>query len=90
LRLLLVIGLIVILAGFALILIASPGQSSVSSGGAIFIGPFPIVFGSGPGGGLLALLSVVIGGVIIALVLIWGWRLFISRNGEKSEDSIDE
>ncbi|MDG6900752.1 MAG: DUF131 domain-containing protein [Nitrososphaerota archaeon] len=65
-------GLLVIFAGFGLIAAGSAGQGSASAGGVIFIGPFPIVFGSGPGGSVLALVSVVIGGVMVALILLWG------------------
>ena len=57
----LVIGVLIVLAGMALVSIGSFGQSSTSGGGFVFIGPFPIVFGSGPSGWWLALLSVVIG-----------------------------
>ena len=71
---LLALGLIIFLAGFGLLFVGAAGQGSVSTGGVVFIGPFPIVFGSGPGGGTLALLSVVIGGVMLALLLLWGWR----------------
>ena len=72
---LLAAGLLVIVAGFALVLAGSVGQGSSSVGGVVFIGPFPIVFGSGPGGGFLALASVVIGGIMVILLLLWGWRL---------------
>jgi uncharacterized membrane protein len=69
-------GILIILAGFGLIFAGSLGQSGVSSGGVIFIGPFPIVFGSGPGGFYLALGSVVIGGIMVLLILVWGWRFW--------------
>jgi uncharacterized membrane protein len=78
---LLAVGLLVILAGFALVVAGSEGQGSSSAGAVVFIGPFPIVFGSGPGGATLALVSVVIGGVIMALLLVWGWRLLRTREG---------
>ena len=71
---LLVLGFLVFLAGLGLIAVGSLGQGSVSAGGVVFIGPFPIVFGSGPGGWVLALVSVLIGAVMIALFLLWGWR----------------
>ena len=77
----LVIGVLIVLAGMALVSIGSFGQSSTSGGGFVFIGPFPIVFGSGPSGWWLALLSVVIGVVMIALVLIWGSHVLASREG---------
>jgi uncharacterized membrane protein len=46
----------------------------------VFIGPFPIVFGSGPGGGFLALVSVVIGGIMFALLLLWAWVNWRTRS----------
>jgi uncharacterized membrane protein len=76
---LLVAGLLIFLLGLGLLLVGTLGQGSVSAGGVVFIGPFPIVFGSGPGGPALALLSVVIGGVMVALLLIWGWRLMKTK-----------
>ena len=80
---LLVLGLAITLVGFALVLVGSAsGGSNSSAGGVVFIGPVPIVFGSGPGGGWLALLSVVIGAITIVLVMVWGWRLFASKRGQ--------
>jgi len=79
---LLLAGLLIILIGFGLIIVGSATQVGASTGGAIFIGPFPIVFGSGPGGGSLALVSVVIGAVMLVLVMLWGWRMFGRRGGE--------
>ena len=81
---LLTVGLLIILLGFALIIIGSAAQGSASTGGVVFIGPFPIVFGSGPNGSSLALVSVVIGGVMVALVTLWGWRL-LGRKREGTE-----
>jgi uncharacterized membrane protein len=66
------IGLLVIIAGFALIIAGAGAQENVSTGGVIFIGPFPIVFGSGPSGWPLALFSLAIGVVIVAFMLVWG------------------
>jgi len=76
---LLAIGLLLFVAGLALVLVGVSEQGSVSTGGVVFIGPFPIVFGSGPGGLELAVASVLIGGVMVALILLWGWRLFRTR-----------
>jgi len=69
-------GLLIVLLGVALIVVGTSTAGGASTGGAIFIGPFPIVFGSGPGGASLALLSVVIGVAMLVLVLIWGRRVF--------------
>lgn len=71
---LLLAGVLVILAGVGLVMAGSLGGGSASAGGVVFIGPFPIVFGTGPGGWDLALASAVIGGVMVALLLLWGWR----------------
>jgi len=59
----------------------SAGQGNVSTGGAVFIGPFPFAFGSGPQGWQLALASVLIGGVMIVLLVLWGWRVARMRQG---------
>ncbi len=69
------LGVAVLLAGLVFIVAGSAGQWNGSAGGVVFIGPFPLVFGSGPEGWQLALVSVVIGGIMVALLLIWGWRL---------------
>ena len=85
---LLFLGISLILAGFALVFIdAISGGTSPSAGGVVFVGPIPIVFGSGPSGGWLALLSVVIGGVMLALVLLWGWR-FLETKRDLPEETI--
>ena len=72
---LLAVGLLVILAGFALVVAGSAGQGSSSVGGVVFIGPFPIAFGSGPGRGFLSQRSGVIGGIMVIILLLLGWRL---------------
>ena len=71
--------MVVFLVGLTLILAGTAGQGNVSIGGAVFIGPLPIVFGSGPEGWPLALLSLLIGGAMVALFLLWGWRLSGAR-----------
>lgn len=72
-----------ILVGFGLIFVGSLGQGTVSTGGVLFMGPFPIAFGSGPSAYLLALGSVVVAGVMMALMFIWGWRA--SEEGRSGE-----
>lgn len=74
-------GVLTILAGFGILIAGSVGKGNVSAGGVVFIGPIPIVFGSGPGGDYLALGSVVIGGIMVALLLLWGWRLARTEAG---------
>ena len=78
---LLAVGLIVFFVGLGMTLVGGAAQGSVSTGGVIFIGPVPIVFGSGPGGWILALLSLLIGGVMVVLFLLWGWRFARTRSG---------
>ncbi len=65
LLILLFAGFAVLFAGILIVFAAtaSGGSGSSSTGVVIFIGPFPIVFGSGPNAGLLILI-----GVIIAVV----------------------
>jgi uncharacterized membrane protein len=75
-------GILVVLLGFGLIIAGSATQPGVSTGGVVFIGPFPIAFGSGPSGSSLVLVSVVIGAVMVALVMLWGWRMFGRRGRE--------
>jgi len=75
-------GLVIILIGFGLIIVGSATQAGASTGGVVFIGPFPIVFGSGPNGSSLALVSVVIGAAMIVLVMLWGWRMFGRKGGD--------
>lgn len=72
---LLAAGVAIVLSGVALLVVGSAGQGGVSAGGVVFIGPIPIVFGSGQEGWPLALLSVVIGGVMLAMLLLWGHSL---------------
>lgn len=70
-----IVGLFVFLTGLGIIFAGTLGQGSASVGGVVFIGPFPIVFGSGPGGLGLAIGSLVIGAVMVLLLLVWGMRL---------------
>ncbi|MGC8912205.1 MAG: TIGR00304 family membrane protein, partial [Nitrososphaeria archaeon] len=65
-------GIILCLIGFIIIFLGSLGTVSVSSGnistgGVIFIGPFPIAFGAGEYGLHLIWLSIVIAIIMIAL-----------------------
>lgn len=65
----------VILVGIALVVLGSAGTGGVSTGGFILIGPFPIVFGTGPSGAVLGPLAVVMGAVLILLVYLFARRL---------------
>jgi uncharacterized protein (TIGR00304 family) len=62
------VGFLLLFAGLILLFLGSAtSASSASFGGVVFIGPFPIVFGSGPGGATLALISIV---VAVAMILV--------------------
>ncbi len=74
-------GVALLLAGIVLLAAGSAGQGGGSAGGVVFIGPFPLAFGTGPEGWHLALASVVIGGVMLALFLLWGWRVSRTKQG---------
>ena len=65
-------GIIIIVAGIAVIIVAGSLLSggSVSSGVVIFIGPFPIAFGAGPGAFWLVLAGVIISAVCILLFVV--------------------
>jgi uncharacterized membrane protein len=69
-------GFLLVLAGIALLFIGSAGSSSASFGAVVFIGPFPIAFGSGPDAGTLILIGVAIS---IAMVLIFFLSLMLPR-----------
>mgnify|MGYP006272057487 FL=1 len=66
---LIIVGFLLSVIGFALVAIGAasqiPGPPSPSAGIVIFIGPIPIVIGSGPQGPIL-----VIAGLIIAALMI--------------------
>jgi uncharacterized membrane protein len=66
--LLLISAFIMIFVGVFLLTLGSAAGLS-TTGGVIFIGPFPIVFGAGPGSGLLMLIGILIV-ILIALYLL--------------------
>ena len=74
---LMLLGFLVILAGFAIIALGSqPGPGTASTGVVIFIGPFPIVFGSGPSSGVLIAIGLFIALIMVLVTLLsfLGWR----------------
>jgi uncharacterized membrane protein len=60
-------GFLLIVTGIGIVVLGtlSSTSTSVSLGGAVFIGPFPIVFGSGPGSWLFALTALIIAAVMV-------------------------
>jgi len=78
------LGALLVGAGLVLLAWGSAGQGNLSTGGFILIGPLPIVFGSGSNGWKLALLSVLLGGIMILLALFMSWRFRnLTRKGEQ-------
>ncbi len=71
------VGFLLLFVGTAILFLGSAGgSSSTSFGGVVFIGPFPLAFGAGPGSGTLILIGVLIS---IAMVLILFLSFFLSR-----------
>ncbi len=68
---LLAVGFAIVIAGMILLIVGAAGQGSLSAGGVVFIGPFPIVFGSGQNGSELALISLMIGAIMVGFTLLW-------------------
>ena len=65
------IGFFIILAGIICLVIAAlSSEGSISFGGFVFIGPFPIVFGGGPGALWLVLFAIILGVLSIIMFLI--------------------
>jgi uncharacterized membrane protein len=71
----LILGVALVFVGIVVLVIASLflGNSG-SVGVVIFIGPFPIVFGSGPDAGWLILIGIILAVVSIALFLVMNRR----------------
>lgn len=65
-----------------LIIVGGTGQSSASFGGVVFLGPFPVAFGEGPGSGLLVLTAVVIGLLMVVSLLA---SVLLSRRRSRDE-----
>jgi uncharacterized membrane protein len=70
-----ILGVLLVVAGVALVACGAASQGNASAGGFILVGPFPIVFGTGSNGGELALLSVLLGVLMIVLLLVMTLRL---------------
>jgi uncharacterized membrane protein len=67
---LLILGVALVSVGIAVLVVASfISSSSTSVGAVVFIGPFPIVFGSGPNAALLIIIGVIL--AVLSVVLFW-------------------
>jgi uncharacterized membrane protein len=66
------IGFVMILVGIMVLVITALfyGGSTISFGGVIFIGPFPIVIGVGPDAGLMILFAIILTVLSIIMFLI--------------------
>ena len=62
------------IAGAAMLAYGSLDQTNASLGGFILIGPIPIVFGSGANGGEVALLSFLMGGLVVVILALLSRR----------------
>ncbi len=72
------IGFFVVLAGIIFLVVAAlSSEGSISFGGFVLIGPFPIVFGGGPGAPWLVLFAIILGIISLIMFLIM-WK---SRKG---------
>jgi uncharacterized membrane protein len=72
----LVLGLILVFVGVSVIVVAAflSGGGSGSFGGAIFIGPFPIVFGVGSDASWVIIISVVLAILSVILFIVMNRR----------------
>ena len=69
---LLILGFALVLIGIVVLVVASLffSSSSASVGVVVFIGPFPIAFGSGPNAGWLIIIGVVLAALSVVLFLV--------------------
>ena len=72
--LLLMLGFVFVIVGIIFVAISSFGGGSVSVGGVIFIGPFPIVFGAGPDVSWLIAISIILAVVSVVLFVLFRRR----------------
>lgn len=64
-------GVMLVFAGFVILVAGSVGSPNTSAAVVVFVGPVPLVIGSGPYGSQLALISLVASVAIIALTYLW-------------------
>ncbi len=78
-----VLGFALIIVGTAVVVVGSRGSPNASTGIVVFIGPIPIVFGSGHNGGLLVLIGLVAAvGMILLFYLPVLMRRRLGGDGE--------
>jgi uncharacterized membrane protein len=72
---LIILGIALIFVGIVVVVVASVVWGSRSFGAVIFIGPFPIVFGSGPNATWLILIGVILSVVSVIIFVVMNRRL---------------
>jgi uncharacterized membrane protein len=75
--LLLILGFVFVLVGIAVVSVATVlyGSGSVSFGGIIFLGPFPIVIGAGPNTTLMVLFGITLAVLSVIMYLVMSRRI---------------
>jgi uncharacterized membrane protein len=78
----LAVGLILVFVGVSIIVVAAflTGGGSGSFGGAVFIGPFPIVFGAGSDAPWVILVSIILAVLSVVLFMVMNRRTKTSGN----------
>ncbi len=71
---LIILGIVLIFVGIAVVVVVSVVSGFGSVGAVIFIGPFPIVFGSGPNTAWLILIGIILAVVSIIVFLVTSRR----------------
>ncbi len=71
-----ILGIIMVFAGIAVIIVAAAFSSGGSTGfgAVVFIGPFPIVFGAGPNSSWLILIGIILAALTVILFIIMNKR----------------
>lgn len=70
------VGILIVLVAFTLLLIASFGEKTARGGGAVIIGPFPIVFGTDKESVKTILwLSITLTVILIAFFIVFNFLL---------------
>jgi len=72
---LIILGIALIFVGIVVVVVASVVLGSGSFGAVIFIGPFPIVLGSGPNATWLILVGIILSVVSVIIFVVMNRRL---------------
>jgi uncharacterized membrane protein len=76
-------GFALIVIGILTVVVGSVGSPNTSTGIIIFIGPIPIVFGTGSNGGILVLIGLV---AAIGMILLFYLPYLVRRRRLDEED----